>query len=162
MPKVLVEKNLSPISFANNVGRPKYDGVLQKDGRFYLTTCHGNVFGNLGMQTNNIWVDVCPENIREHIRYLLSVDIGKDSDIVIFPCFPREVRKKYKDRLRKNRIVVGCNNWNGKTGITFYDDSFVKVYDISQPKDSVSLIISRADYLLKRYSLGLLQGDIGL
>jgi len=123
MGKIIVKKDLSLVCSASNRGFP-YDGVLKHKDEYYVTCVHGEEDGNLSLELNNEYFYVQPNTLRDVLNTRLGLDLKSSDKIHIIPCFPNLVRSKFGMDLYKNNIKILCHNWNGLTGIIYYDGDF--------------------------------------
>lgn len=89
-----------------------YDPVL---GDYYLTFTHGGQDGSLAVQIDDERYLFTPDNLRELLSRF-GIDIPQDRRIIIFPCYPQTVARKYARELVQNRILIQ-GNWDTVTGI---------------------------------------------
>jgi hypothetical protein len=118
---MIILNNLSFVKSSGSSCRTPYDGILEKNGCYYLTFCHGNSDGDLGLQINDDMLSVSPTTIREVISNSLGYDIDSNSRIFIHPCFPNAVRKRYGNQLKDNFVFLTTGDWNDFTAHIIYN-----------------------------------------
>ena len=101
MAKFVEKKNLKLLKTANNVNRNTADGILFSDNGYVLTCCHGKNDGSLDLQINNGFSAVSPKTIKEEVNKRFNVNIKKKDILWICPCYPKQIRARYKTELRK-------------------------------------------------------------
>lgn len=123
MAKIIVKKNLRLVQSANNKNFP-YDGVLTKDGVYYVTCIHGGEDGSLMLETNDIKTHIYPYNLKSVLNDKFCLQIDRKDTVYITPCNPKQVRASIGRHLLKNNIKILCNNWSSITGIVYYEGNF--------------------------------------
>ncbi len=123
MGKIIVKKDLNLVCSASNRGFP-YDGVLKHKDEYYVTCVHGEESGELTLELHNKYIDVKPNTLRKELNTNLGLTLENNDKIYILPCFPNLVRRKIGKDLYKNNMSILCHNWNGLTGIIYYDGDF--------------------------------------
>jgi hypothetical protein len=110
--------------------RTPYDGILKKNGDYYITFCHGDTKGFINLGIKNSMIKITPSTIRKNIKKYLGIIIDNNEKIFITPCYPNCVKNRYKKSLHNHNIhlitdergVTGCSFYNGK--IVYISDKF--------------------------------------
>lgn len=110
---IIAIRNLNFVARAGNF-KPYASGVFEKQGVFYVNCCHGGEDGTMSLQVRDRMHEVEPKNMRKLVYSLIGKRIPKKSPIVIHPCFPYMVQKRYTKELNKNNISV-VGDWDSIT-----------------------------------------------
>lgn len=115
--------NLQFICSSGSSMRTPYDGILKKNGDYYITFCHGDMKGFMSLGIKNTMIKITPSTIRKNIKKYLGIIINNNEKIFITPCHPNCVKNRYKKSLHNRNIylitdkrgITGCSFYNGKT-----------------------------------------------
>jgi hypothetical protein len=159
---MIIKNNLRFVRPSNNTGRGMYDGIFTKRNSYYVTFCHGDESGLLYLQIDDDIKGVEPLEIRARIKDYLHVNISKQQKVFINPCFPKQVKERYKDQLKENNIGVMCGNWKDETSFCIYDGNDLIGCGMNFIKKSypISMIIDRQSKLRPIYNSGELKNRI--
>lgn len=114
---MIVIKNLRFIKSANNLFA--YDGILHKGRAYYVTFCHGDIDGELSIKSGKDIFCVSPSDIKEKINEIFKCYIRQDDILFINPCYPVQVRNRYGEALKQNKVFLYSGNWDEETTCAF-------------------------------------------
>lgn len=106
------------ILWINNPSREPTQDCIAYDSNtdeFFLTFVHGGMDGSLAMQISDELFSVTPHTLRETLSDI-GINLPHTKRIVMFPCYPEQVTRRYAQELVENRIIVQ-GDWNSLTGI---------------------------------------------
>ena len=120
--------NLQFICSSGSSMRTPYDGILKKNGDYYITFCHGDMKGFMNLGIKNSMIKITPSTIRRNIKKYLGILINNNEKIFITPCYPNCVKNRYKKSLHDHNIHL-ITNEKGITGCAFYNGETVYISD---------------------------------
>jgi hypothetical protein len=121
---------------SSNHGKFDFDGLWKSDDNKWILTClHGSVDGELSLEWNSIQHIIGLSEIRNKIYELTSIRIPENELLTITPCYPKEIKKIYKNKLIENNIKVE-GNWNDSVHLGIH----------RKIKGSFLFIVSHTDY----------------
>jgi hypothetical protein len=91
--------------------------------KYWITCVHGCPNGKIQLEWNNYFYSVSPKHLRMLIFVLTGVKINKKQEIIINPCYPNAVKRRYPNIEGTHKIKI-IGNWECQSGIdfSFYDD----------------------------------------
>lgn len=151
--KIAIYKNTEMIKASGNAGRTP-DGLFRtEDGNWLITFCHGNKYGGLSLQIEDIFFRIIPDEIRKKIKLEFGIDIPKKEAVFINPCYPKQVCDRYSEELKENKIVVSPSHLSIPIRVIAYNTfkkDFVRIFEKNNQyvgvKVSVAALSARALY----------------
>jgi hypothetical protein len=108
-------KIINDLSFVCGVNKKWSHAIFEKDNSYYINFCHGTEYGRLFLELNGFVIEVFPKEIRQKILIYSGFYIPNNIKLFINPCFPKQVKNKFLNDLKKNNIFLFSGNWDQET-----------------------------------------------